>query len=204
MLSSTVLLMPETSLPSLLSCFLLPQIHLMYLRCCPLAFVHYLPKPPACSLLTVCPCSQKDLMDRDRGCWKAPVQWIEMHLDQLFPTFLNICTLNIFPVLKPCLEMPFAQTLHSKYRLAFLNHLPQTSCPQTALFVVFVKEASVIPKAWLQLRSPFVDFSQTFPMVPREVRRCPDIKAEYPSVPFKFQDQNISTLHWMENDNVSG
>lgn len=89
---------------------------------------------------------------------------------------------------EPCLEMPFAQTLHSKYRLSFLNHLPQTSCPQAALFVVFVKEASVIPKAWLQLRSSFVDFSQTFPVVLRAERRSPDVKAEYPSVPFKFQE----------------
>lgn len=89
---------------------------------------------------------------------------------------------------EPCLEMPFAQTLHSKYRLSFLNHIPQTSCPQAALFVVFVKEASVIPKAGLQLRSSFADFSQTFPVVLRAERRSPDVKAEYPSVPFKFQE----------------
>lgn len=193
MLSSTVLLMPETSLPSFPSCFLLPQIHLVYLRCCPLAFVHYLPKAPVCSLLTLCPCSPKDLMDRDRGCWKLLSCELKSSWISCFQHFSIFASLTFFQCsCEPCLEMPFAQTLHSKYRLAFLNHLPQTSCPQAASFVVFVKEASVIPKAWLQLRSPFVDFSQTFPVVLRAERRSPDIKENTQVYHLNYRNFNSS------------
>lgn len=113
------------------------------------------------------------------------LKWIWISYFQHFSIFASLTFSQCS--CEPCLEMPFAQTLHSKYRLSFLNHLPQTSCPQAALFVVFYKEVSVIPKAWLQLRPPFVDFSQTFPVVLRAERRSPDVKAEYPSVPFKFQ-----------------
>lgn len=59
-----------------------------------------------------------------------------MHLDQVFPTFPNICILNISPA--PMQASPgnaVSQMLHSKYRLDFPNRLPQTTpdrqgCPR--------------------------------------------------------------------------
>lgn len=123
--------------------FPLPQIHLTHLRCFPLAFAHHLPKP--CLLCAECTSSFS------KGAWTVIEglgkllsfpPGIEMHLDQCFQPSSIFASLTFFQCpCKPHLEMLFAQTLHSKYRLAFLNHLPQTSCPQAALFVVFVKEA---------------------------------------------------------------
>lgn len=84
--------------PSML--FPLPQTYLMHFRCFPLAFAHHLPKP--CLLSAGCTSSfWKGAWSLREGLGKLLFfpSGTEINLDQVFPAFLNICFLNISPVL---------------------------------------------------------------------------------------------------------
>lgn len=187
MLSSTVL-MHETNITTFLPCsflFLKPTScisdgsHWLLPIICP---------NHICSLLGVRSHYEKVLdpweMVLGSSCSsQQELKYTWIRCSQSFSVFASLTFLQCS--CKPHLERPFAQMLHSKYRLASLNHLPLTSCPRYLLPLWNRHE-------WSPKHDFGHDFSHYFwlshrpSLVPKVERRRSNIKAEDPSVPFKF------------------